>query len=349
MKNLLKTSVAALMMATACSPVYYRQVATLSSDDVKFNERGEFVYENDMVCIEYNFWRENGGVDFLVTNNTDDDIYLDLSQSFFIRNGYAYDYFKNRSWQASNGLVLSSSQGSASSGVTTHAVASGYGNTRGYIYGDYFTSSTSAMALYDSRTVVSSRNSAFQVTSQNGYSVEYQEIPVVCIPAHSSKRFGEYIVSASAYRECEFNRKPKSREESVREFSKETSPLVIENRLMFIFGDVHIPVINMFYASRFQNIAVDDEEQNETIKHCNGSTEYVCIHKLHGVNKYYINYSESDIYSPSGPVMEKKRNDSPEIGNTWFSESSDAIYNPAGSTYQQRQEARKAMNWQRGR
>ena len=329
MKNLLKTSVAALMMATACSPVYYRQVATLSSDDVKFNERGEFVYENDMVCIEYNFWRENGGVDFLVTNNTDDDIYLDLSQSFFIRNGYAYDYFKNRSWQASNGLVLSSSQGSTSSGVTTHAVASGYGNTRGYIYGDYFTSSTSAMALYDSRTVVSSRNSAFQVTSQNGYSVEYQEIPVVCIPAHSSKRFGEYIVSASAYRECEFNRKPKSREESVREFSKETSPLVIENRLMFIFGDVHIPVINMFYASRF--------------------TEYVCIHKLHGVNKYYINYSESDIYSPSGPVMEKKRNDSPEIGNTWFSESSDAIYNPAGSTYQQRQEARKAMNRQRGR
>ena len=64
---------------------------------------------------------------------------------------------------------------------------------------------------------------------------------MVCIPAHSSKRFGEYIVSASAYRECEFNRKPKSREESVREFSKETSPLVIENRLMFIFGDVHIP------------------------------------------------------------------------------------------------------------
>ena len=179
--------------------------------------------------------------------------------------------------------------------------------------------------------------------------MEYQEIPVVCIPAHSSKRFGEYIVSASAYRECEFNRKPKSREESVREFSKETSPLVIENRLMFIFGDVHIPVINMFYASRFQNIAVDDEEQNETIKHCNGSTEYVCIHKLHGVNKYYINYSESDIYSPSGPVMEKKRNDSPEIGNTWFSESSDAIYNPAGSTYQQRQEARKAMNRQRGK
>lgn len=198
--------------------------------------------------------------------------------------------------------------------MTTHAVASGYGDTRGYIYGDYFTSSTNAMALYDSRTVVSSRNSAFQVTSQNGY-----------------------------------YRKPKSRGESVREFSKETSPLVIENRLMFIFGDVHIPVINMFYASRFQNIAVDDEEQNETIKHCNGSTEYVCIHKLHGVNKYYINYSESDIYSPSGPVMEKKRNDSPEIGNTWFSESSDAIYNPAGSTYQQRQEARKAMNRQRGR
>ena len=349
MKNLLKTSVAALMMASACSPVYYRQVTTLSSDDVKFNERGEFVYENDMVCIEYNFWRENGGVDFLVTNNTDDDIYLDLAQSFFIRNGYAYDYFKNRTWQASKGLVLSSSQGTASSGVTTHAVATGYGDTHGYIYGDHFTSNTSAMARYDSRTVVSSRSSVFQVTSQNGQAVAYQEMPVVCIPAHSSKSFGEYMVSASAYRECDFNRTPRTKEESVREFSRETSPLVIENRLMFIFGDVHIPVTNMFYASKFQNIAADDEEQNETIKYCNGTTDYVRIHKLYGVNKYYITYDDADIYAPSGPVMDKKRNDAPERGSTWSRESSDAVYNPSGSTYEQRQEARKAMNRQRER
>lgn len=293
MKNLLKTSVAVLMMATACAPTYYRQVTTLSSDDVKFNERGEFVYENDMVCIKYNFWKENGSVDFLVTNNTDDDIYLDLAQSFFIRNGYAFDYFKNRSWQAT-----------------------GYGDTHGYINGDLFTSNTSASALYASRTLFSSIYSAYQVTSQNGQEVTYQEMPVVCIPAHSSKSFGEYKVSASAYRECDFNRTPKSNEESVREFSRETSPLVIENRLMFIFGDVHIPVTNMFYASKFQNIAADDEEQNETIKYCNGTTDYVRIHKLYGVNKYYITYGDADIYAPSGPVMDKNRNDAPERGNT---------------------------------
>ena len=124
---------------------------------------------------------------------------------------------------------------------------------------------------------------------------------------------------------------------------------MIENRLMFIFGDVHIPVTNMFYASKFQNIAADDEEQNETIKYCNGTTDYVRIHKLYGVNKYYITYDGADIYAPSGPVMDKKRNDAPERGITWSSESSDAIYNPAGSTYQQRQEARKAMNRQSGK
>lgn len=317
MKTFIKTAVAVLTIATSCAPVYYRQVTTLSSEDVKFNEKGEYVYENDMVCIEYNFWRENGSVDFVVTNNTDDDIYLDLSQSFFIRNGFAYDYFKNRSWGESNGLVLSSS--------------------------------SSNTALYNFPKVALAQNSTTEITSRNGYSVTYHEMPMVCIPAHSSKSFGEYIVSASVYRECDFNREPRSREESVREFAQEASPLVIENRLMFILGDVHIPVTNMFYASRFQNIAVDDEEQIEKIKHCNGITEQVRIHKLQGVNKYYINYNESDIYSPVGPVMERTRWDSPETGNTWSRETSDAIYNQAGSTYQERQEARKAVNRQRER
>lgn len=83
------------------------------------------------------------------------------------------------------------------------------------------------------------------------------------------------------------------------------------------------------------------------MSHCNGITEQVRIHKLHGVNKYYINYS--DIYSPTGPVMESTRWDSPETGNTWAKERSDAIYNQAGSIYQERQEARKAVNRQKER
>lgn len=283
MKHFLLTSAAVLIMAASCSPVYYRQVTTLSSDNVKFNDKGDYVYENDIVSIEYNFWTEKGRVDFVVTNNTDDNIYLDLSQSFLIKNGYAYDYFKNRSWQRNSESTVVSS-----------------------------TSNTSGMYVF--RTLFG-QSYATQQTSRTGDAVSYQEMSVVCIPAHSSKSFGEYSVSSGVYRECDFNRIPKSKEESVREFSQETSPLVIENRLMFILGDVHIPVTNMFYASKYQNISADDEEQNELIRHCNGSSEYVSIHKLYGVNKFFITYDGSDIYRLDGPVMEKERNDAPELGN----------------------------------
>lgn len=47
--------------------------------------------------------------------------------------------------------------------------------------------------------------------------------------------------------------------------------------------------------------------------------------------------------------MESTRWDSPETGNTWAKERSDAIYNQVGSIYQERQEARKAVNRQRER
>lgn len=313
MKHSIKTILAIALVATSCSPVYYRQITTLSSDDAKFNEKGAYVYENEIVSIEYNFWKEYGGVDFVVTNNTDDNIYLDFSQSFLVKNGYAYDYFQNRSIQVTEGLSISLASNAASAGSSTHAQASGYGYASGYLTGDLYSESSTSTAAVNSQTVLKGRNSSTMTTSQNAYSIAYQEMPVVCIPAHSSKCFGEFNVSDQLYRECSFVRDPQHKE-SVREFSMATSPLVIENRLMFIFGDVHIPVKNVFYASKYQNIAVDDEEKTETVKYCNGLTEVVRIHKLFDVNKFYITYTKADVYSSkTGPVMDNNRQDRPEV------------------------------------
>ena len=56
------------------------------------------------------------------------------------------------------------------------------------------------------------------MTSQNGYSVEYAEKDVVCIPAHSYKTFTEFSIATSVFRECGFVRDPSKKETAVREY-----------------------------------------------------------------------------------------------------------------------------------
>lgn len=72
----------------------YIQVATLKSDTVQLNERGEFYYEDEVVRIEYSFNQaENGLFAFAIKNLSNEDIYVDMSKSYFINNGVAVDYY----------------------------------------------------------------------------------------------------------------------------------------------------------------------------------------------------------------------------------------------------------------
>ena len=98
MKKVLFYFLIANLFLTACSPQIFLQIGTLSADNVKLEDDGAFKYEDAIMCIEYNFWSENGKFQFTVTNNTDDAIYLNLAKSHFINNGYAYDYYQARTY-----------------------------------------------------------------------------------------------------------------------------------------------------------------------------------------------------------------------------------------------------------
>ena len=79
---------------TACSSSYYQQIATLKSEQVRIKDDGEFVAETPEFSISYNFWSQLGGVNFSIINKSDKDIYFRVSESYFIRNGRAYDYYQ---------------------------------------------------------------------------------------------------------------------------------------------------------------------------------------------------------------------------------------------------------------
>lgn len=82
----------AIMAMTSCAPLIYQQITTLSSDDVTM-EDGDFIASTHDCTVEYDFWSECGNFVFFVTNNSDRDIFIDMTKSFFIRNGIAYDYY----------------------------------------------------------------------------------------------------------------------------------------------------------------------------------------------------------------------------------------------------------------
>lgn len=65
------------------------------SEDIKTYEN-KIVYEDDNCTILYDFWGEFGNAGFLIYNKSSENIYLHLDKCFYINNGFAYDYYKNR-------------------------------------------------------------------------------------------------------------------------------------------------------------------------------------------------------------------------------------------------------------
>ena len=281
------------LLCASCSPVLFQQIATLSSENVEMKDNGSFAYEDAMVTIEYDFWSEAGKFYFIITNNTDDNLYLNLGESYFVNNGYAHDYYQSRTYvYTSRNTVTSSATASASIagyasvGASTN-VATMFGNIINIGAG-----------LGASKGYGASNSKA--LASEKGVSVEYSEQPLVCIPSHSSKSFEEFNVSSSVFRECGFVRDPSRKETAVREYTENNSPRVIENRLVFQLGDVTLPVTNIFYVSEYQNIAYENATEYVMVENGNGRKYDVEVHKMSANNKYYITYSKRDMVSPLG-------------------------------------------------
>jgi hypothetical protein len=82
-------------LLTACGGVdtYYQVYKTSNGLQQK---ESVLTYEDENCIVTYNLWSDGGNVGFNFENKTDKDIYLDLDKCFFILNGEAYNYFRNR-------------------------------------------------------------------------------------------------------------------------------------------------------------------------------------------------------------------------------------------------------------
>lgn len=248
-----------VIILASCSKTYY-QVYTVSTSNLEQNKK-TLEYENNDCLINYNLWAEQGNPGFTIQNKTDKDIFIILPQSFFIKNGIAYDYYKNREFKESRTLNVSTE--------SMHGMFWNYGAT--------------ATAKSSEKTLSSA--------------VSYHEMPVICIPPHSVKGISEYSIIGKYIRSCnDYQEKPKKASTPI-QFTEEESPICFKNRITYSFdknGCKTNYIENEFWVSEIINYSKKTAGKEMMIKECDSDPENnankIFVFNISAPNKFYNSY-----------------------------------------------------------
>jgi len=255
-------------------PKVYYQVLHVASPNVTA-DKYEMVYENDDCVVSYNFWKDGGQPGFEIYNKTNENIYIDLYETHFIKNGTAYNYFKHRTYSEASQVSVGNKKTNSSYNGFTAFFRNGYG------YGSNSQAETSNVK-------VSSR-----------LSIDTQEERIICIPPHSSKSITEYVISSKPFRDCDYLRFPKRSQISVLRYNQENSPFILKNRITYTVGanqNVAPRVIdNDFYVSNIVNFPANEITDKITRDACGEKltrSGKVINSKYAKPDNFYIEYNK---------------------------------------------------------
>lgn len=290
MRNHLLILIVACLSLSSCRSLqtYYQVCEVQSSLSQKAN--GGFEYIDNVCTVSYDFWCNGGNPGFVFTNNSDEIIYIDLSKSFFIRNGIAYDYFLNRTVSTSASYVESAS-------ASKSGTAYGYWNAIGGLVPGTLSAS------------VSSGNSAAKSST-----VATEEKRIAAIPPHTSKSFTEYVISESMFYDCGYNITPSKKETPAYNFQLLNSPLTFGNYITYRIGDdiTEYSFTNDFYVSSISFYHADAAIE-ESVVGCPNEIQKINVLKGASPKKFYIRYSRKTRSTfnsnEKGPRRNVKRND----------------------------------------
>lgn len=266
----------AVLALSSCSSQMY-QVYEVQSPNLTIRDNS-MVYENQDCKVFYNLWDKDGSMAFIFENTSDKDIFIDMSQSFFIKNGAAYDYFKNRSYDTH---VYESIELGISALNT-------YINSYGYWPNRYIS--------HLGNTVKST------VSSKSGTStgVTIQEPKYVCVPAHAYKAISVYNIYPSFVTTCERSKDFPSNVATLETYNKDDSPLKFTNRIAYSFeegGKIAERIDNNFWLSSVKNYSrkAAIERRSEKVG-CTSAIKRKDYFKIGGPNQFYVSFNGSSEY-----------------------------------------------------
>ena len=252
------------LLASCQSTYRYYQIyktEPVKSSNLK-NENGVIRFENDQCIITYHFWGNRGSADVGFYNKTNEILYIDLTKSFFIRNGRAYDLYSGRAWSSSSstGFVRSTSStllGSVSASASVSAEAE-IDFLPGHIFSSLGSGNAGAVSSSVSASKTSGKTYGSAVTTSQSFSETIHEKPIIAIPPLCVKTISTSTIIEKAYHSCDL---PSCPADSAKiQFNLENSPLRFANYFTYTVGNnkSEISVSNEFYVSSIINIAEPD-------------------------------------------------------------------------------------------
>ncbi|WP_027455441.1 hypothetical protein [Xylanibacter brevis] len=274
MKNLFYALLASLMLTSCMTPFY--QVYTVKSENLTQKEN-TLAFENEDCEVLYNLWSEKGSVSFVFKNKTDKDIFIDMTQTFFIKDGEAHDYYLNRTF--TNQSFSSVNVGYSYSVSNAYAVA-----------GKWWPNQYSSVAS-------SLFGIGLNAEKKNGFSsgVETKEQEVICIPAHSFKYIGGYSICEKPSSTCDNKIDYPSKTAVFADYSLSTTPLTFKNRIAYSFDKRPAPLTfieNSFWLESVKNYsenAATELVKDET-KCASEFSPKKRVFKIGGPNQFYLVY-----------------------------------------------------------
>ena len=263
-------AISTVLLISSCATTSFYQVYDVKPIEESITNTDELFFEDENCKISYNLWANGGNVGFNFYNKTDNNIYVKLNESSFILNGFAYDYFKNRTF------TTSESKSASTSNTSTGSVAVTGINVYNNIQTNQVKSSSSA-----------------NLSSSVGYAVSIKEDSLISIPPKTTKRISEYSINNALIRNCDIFKYPSTKEIKTKSYSAEKSPIVFSNRITYEINGNPKLVVNEFFVSGVTNYPESDFFESKRDEYCGqesmSKTKY---YKFYDTDKFYIKYSK---------------------------------------------------------
>lgn len=272
---------------SSCMSNFY-QVYSVETNGAKQIDNS-LVFENEDCKVLYNLWSNNGKVNFAFYNKTDKDIFINLGQTFFIKNGLATDYYQDRTYSKQQSALTSNSY------ITSTVSATIFD-----LWGDN---------VYMEKASVIGTSKGNKSVKTNSYAITTKEKEIVCVPANCYKTFAYYEANPSQVVTCNKEKDYPKDIADIAEYNKSNSPLTITNRIAYGFqkddvAEKHMD--NTFWITSIKNysqnaateylVVTDECEKKKVGSDKKGYSSFsvkekVRQFKIGGPNKFYIFYT----------------------------------------------------------
>jgi hypothetical protein len=244
--------------------VYYQlyQVKSQKSNVEKYDD---LVYEDSCCIITYNLWKNKGDIGFTIYNKTNKLIKVDLSQSYFILNGFAYDYYRSKTFTQSE--------------TTTNTIT----NTE--------TSAINNLIL-PGKTLHTKKKLQGKTYENSETTVEQT---IVKIPYKASKLISCYNINSIVLRDCGLYLYPLKDQSARKSYTIKNTPLKFSNRICYSINGVENKISHDFFISEISNYPSTDFFMKVDEKFCDEDFEKE-VFKYYSPDKFYLRYTQ---YSPT--------------------------------------------------